>query len=277
MELNREILPLAASAIATTPDDLIFGFGGATVTIGSDKPVICGDLYKIDLQQNSFEIIKSDSFAPKARLGASLTYYDNGLILFGGLLTGDILSNEIWRFDLNAYTWHKFATESKIFSRVSHTAVIHDFKLVVYGGLVREFGHNLPKAGSLYPKDDIAIFDFSRKQWSFAFIPGSGGNRPTGRYQHSAVVFKDEMYIYGGIRCRSPKTMDIQFDDEFYSINLNHYQFHPCKNAQLPLPRAGNLINLTQVMHVNFMVPKCIYLVDCLMKAVRNTLVNFIL
>jgi N-acetylneuraminic acid mutarotase len=237
LELTGDVLPLAASAITSTPGDLVYGFGGATNS--NNNTIISGDLYKIDVKLNSFEIIKVDGFAPKPRIGASLTYHDNGVILFGGLLADDVLSNEIWRFDLNSNSWSRFNVESKIFARVSHTAVIYDSKLVVYGGLVREFGHNNPKSGSLYPKDDIAVFDFSRKQWHFVFIPGT--SRPPGRYHHSAVVLKDEMYVFGGARCRSPKTMDIVFDDEFYTINLLNFQFRSTKNANLPKPRAGNL------------------------------------
>ena len=72
--------------------------------------------------------------------------------------------------------------------RASHSNVIHDNKLYVFGG--QDDDNN--KLGDLW------TFDLNSKQWS-EIGDDVGGFKPIARSGHTAVVWGQKMYIFGGI------------------------------------------------------------------------------
>lgn len=68
--------------------------------------------------------------------------------------------------------------------RSSHTAVIYNNKMYVFGGHTVQTGF----------LNTLRIFDFATNSWSAGATDDIGG----GRGGHTAVVYNDKMYIYGG-------------------------------------------------------------------------------
>ena len=84
--------------------------------------------------------------APSARYSASAVLYDHALWMYGGDDGGHKKSmfnyifqawfDELWRFDLRTYVWHKVSYNSAAPSkRALHSAVVVDKSMYVYGGL----------------------------------------------------------------------------------------------------------------------------------------------
>eukprot|EP00002_Diphylleia_rotans_P040670 TRINITY_DN9704_c0_g1_i4.p1 TRINITY_DN9704_c0_g1~~TRINITY_DN9704_c0_g1_i4.p1 ORF type:complete len:629 (-),score=92.08 TRINITY_DN9704_c0_g1_i4:240-2126(-) len=98
--------------------------------------------------------------------------------------------------------------------------VVHDKAMYAFGGYN---GTHL---------DDLARFQFDRKEW-ISLHPIDV--RPPPRHSHTAVVFQDSIYIYGGITTRSCILSDIYT----YSIKRNQW-IEKKANGEVPKPRWGH-------------------------------------
>ena len=73
--------------------------------------------------------------------------------------------------------------------RYGHTMVEYHGRLYVFGGSVASAHDNLAS--------DLLCFDLDHKSWE-KVIPRSTSQPITGRLFHTAVVYQDKMYIFGG-------------------------------------------------------------------------------
>eukprot|EP01111_Echinosteliopsis_oligospora_P016385 TRINITY_DN678_c0_g1_i1.p1 TRINITY_DN678_c0_g1~~TRINITY_DN678_c0_g1_i1.p1 ORF type:complete len:424 (-),score=55.85 TRINITY_DN678_c0_g1_i1:213-1484(-) len=89
--------------------------------------------------------------------------------------------------------WSKFFvdinTGTPAEGRLCHTSIMHDNKMYVFGGHITqpssEYFHSVKK--------DTIVYDFESKKWLSLSEEGCPQ-----RTEHSAVTYKDSMYIYGG-------------------------------------------------------------------------------
>lgn len=72
--------------------------------------------------------------------------------------------------------------------RASHSSVVHNDKLYIFGG--QDDDNN--------KLDDLWIFDLGSKSWN-EIAPDASGFKPIARSGHTAVVWGQKMYIFGGI------------------------------------------------------------------------------
>ncbi|EGC34241.1 hypothetical protein DICPUDRAFT_80019 [Dictyostelium purpureum] len=84
----------------------------------------------------------------------------------------------------------KLNTNGKITPRVCHSAIVYNNLMYVYGG-------HLPDSHTFIKdvKSDLNTFDFKSRKWDT--IETSGEKLPE-KTEHSAVVYKNSMYIFGG-------------------------------------------------------------------------------
>ncbi|KAF2074200.1 hypothetical protein CYY_004486 [Polysphondylium violaceum] len=84
----------------------------------------------------------------------------------------------------------KLHTSGKIAPRVCHSAVVYKNKMYVYGG-------HLPDSHTFIKdvKKDVHSFDFENRKWNKELCVGSDMPEKT---EHSAVVYKNGMYVFGG-------------------------------------------------------------------------------
>lgn len=70
--------------------------------------------------------------------------------------------------------------------RASHTAVVVDDVIWIYGGTYLSGVKN----------QDIVMYDIKKNHFS---VPEIGGKIPDNRYDHSMVLYKNKLYIFGGV------------------------------------------------------------------------------
>lgn len=117
----------------------------------------------------------------------------NGFVVFGGFVNGSRV-NDLVGFERNGnlidgdlLSGGKSATKCPA-PRASHTSVVHNDKLYVFGG--QDDDNN--KLGDLW------CYDFTQSSWNKhetakdEFVPGA-------RSGHTACVFGNKMFIFGGI------------------------------------------------------------------------------
>jgi N-acetylneuraminic acid mutarotase len=89
-----------------------------------------------------------------------------------------------------------------------HSAILYKQKLIIFGG--KENGY----------LNDVHEFNIQTEKWS-RIITNSNENQPTPRYGHTAVLWQDNMYVYGG------------YDNEGFCDN-NMYTLDLVTNHWLP-------------------------------------------
>jgi host cell factor len=190
-------------------------FGGMT---GEHR--FSNDLFR--LQNFTFlRQVQTTGDLPTPRVGHTFTKVSRStIVLFGGL--EDLSENEylepqfsndtyLLHIDNNAdcYKWEKIIYDSaqpKPMPRESHTAVLHDNTLVIFGGA------NGCRLGDLW------FFDLKTFTWSLVEYIGV---HPFSRSMHSAVVIDDNMFVFGGfIRNENSDSVEWKCTNSIQCFNL---------------------------------------------------------
>ena len=58
--------------------------------------------------------------------------------------------------------------------------------LIIFGGL------------SNTPKNDLSSYDYGSNEWHEVVVDGTASPNPAQRHGHSAVIYKDFMFVFGG-------------------------------------------------------------------------------
>jgi N-acetylneuraminic acid mutarotase len=148
--------------------------------------------------------------------------YDNALWLVGGY-NGYDYTSDIHRFDPMTGTSSVVETTGESFSRRSAlTALVWNDRMYTFGGW---------NGFSRTWYNDLHVFHFGTKHWS-SISPS--GKPPQKRTSHSAVIYKDKMYVFGG------------FSGDEYLNDLHEFDLeketwteitHLCK-GDIPAPRS---------------------------------------
>ncbi|CAI2366322.1 unnamed protein product [Moneuplotes crassus] len=112
--------------------------------------------------------------------------YQGNLYIFGGNVNG-FKSNKIFIYNLDSKEWSVKEHEDGIPPRSSHSAVVKDGFMYVFGG--KDIENNKLR--------DFWKYDIENDKWSNIFIPENEG--PLSRSGHSTGVYKDYIIIYAGI------------------------------------------------------------------------------
>jgi N-acetylneuraminic acid mutarotase len=124
-----------------------------------------------------------------------VTYKDE-IYIFGGCksekLTRDYtFYNEVFKYNISTNIWSRVNWNRtkgiKPSPRSSHTSVVYDGKMFVFGGTGEKEFHN-----------DFFSFDFETQTWK-EIITLEKEEIPA-RYGHSAELFGDSMIVYGGYK-----------------------------------------------------------------------------
>ena len=94
-------------------------FGGLTETNDT-----LNDMWKFDIETNTWNLVEQKGQIPEPRCGHSLNLHGDKIFLFGGLKEVTQESNEIFKFDLNNYSWEEVVGDHQEESiQVSHNAL----------------------------------------------------------------------------------------------------------------------------------------------------------
>ncbi|KAJ6224659.1 hypothetical protein RDWZM_003204 [Blomia tropicalis] len=149
----------------------------------------------------------------------------NKLYLFGGQVGYSSDETPLWIFDLVYARWSKFggksllsnATTSQPLGRRGHTAVLYKNVMSIYGGYQDFKGSTA----------ELWTFHLERQEWTKEESSFNKCNLPAGRHGHSAVVYNDSMYIYGGMT-------DLQVRGDFWSWSYKNKKWTRIKTVKNP-------------------------------------------
>ncbi|XP_023034074.1 attractin-like protein 1 isoform X2 [Drosophila willistoni] len=162
-----------------------------------------------DFNGNVWETVHPEdgSGAPEKRYGASTVMYGDKIFLYGGVVKGQGISNELWAFDVSAKTWELIAVKTDTCNATGATmcgplrVAGHTATLVPgfgdknnYQYMVVIFGHS-PQYGYL---NTVQEFNFGTREWR---IVQTSGYVVKGGYGHSSAYdfLTEKVYVYGGI------------------------------------------------------------------------------
>lgn len=162
-------------------ENVIF-YGG----ISSSQRLICSDFssyrrqYLRNVPLSEMTTMESGIFG---RRKCTFTYLNDYFYVIGGFVGSKEVS-EMMRYDINTGKWHQFCIK-QIINLHSHTCVPYKNMLYVYGGKSKENGYN----------SEIYLFNTENQTMEIVNVTGE---KPRPRAGHSAVVYNEKMYIFGG-------------------------------------------------------------------------------
>lgn len=176
-------------------------YGHAAAVVGTSVYVFGGkgpgssvhnDLHRLDVERWTWSLVPSTTAPPLGRFGHSMAAVGDKLVMFGGW-DGSTMFNDLWVFDTAAASWVKPAVDGPPPSpRHGHSLLLAPAanRLVVWGGWA-ESPRGLPD----YRSDGRAL-NPDTMTWERLRVTGE---RPTGRYWHSAGMVADRyMVVCGG-------------------------------------------------------------------------------
>ena len=160
----------------------------------------------------------------------SSVIYKNSIYVFGGTNIRYERADRahLYKFDLKARVWERLENNSKNQhygqSRDGHTACCNSKCMYVFGGF---------KNGGR--TNEVLIYHFEYNQWSsnHEIVQKQGVNistylQPEARSDHSAVVYNNEMYVFGG---RNTKKLS-----DLWKLNLETLEWQEIKYKERKAP-----------------------------------------
>ncbi|KAJ5067614.1 kelch repeat protein [Anaeramoeba ignava] len=125
------------------------GFDSKFWIFGGNAQKFFSDFYEFDLLINKWRKITTKK-KPEGRFSHSMQYHKGKIYLFGGCVNSKSRLNDTWKFDTSIEKWEEIETfGTKPIGRSSHTSIIHDNKMLIFGGL----GDNRKRQNDLFSLD----------------------------------------------------------------------------------------------------------------------------
>ncbi|KAK9464742.1 hypothetical protein V1512DRAFT_267582 [Lipomyces arxii] len=164
--LQGEVPPPLIGPAVTIHGTRIIVHGGRVASTGQ----LSSSLYMLDLTTFIWSMIfpsaptdtdgtRRQDYGPAGRFFHSISYYDERLFIFGGMIDDDSATNELWCFDLRRSRWLVLRPplhDSPVRPRWAHCAGVCGSALLFVGG--QEFDNNYLA--------DIAVYDIRRDAWA---------------------------------------------------------------------------------------------------------------
>ncbi|KAJ5624915.1 hypothetical protein N7510_001224 [Penicillium lagena] len=186
---------LVNASVTYCSNDQIYAFGG----FDQYTDEVYNHVLKLDLNALRWELVDNYGDIPGVRMGHTATLYQGDkLIVFGGENEHREYLSDVVILDLNTSTWTQPEIRGSIpRGRARHAAVIHDDKLFIVGGVTGENNVIL---------DDLTYLDLTTWTWSRTWSF-------TARFDHTAWVWGNRLWIFGGLGPNMERTTDIYWLD----------------------------------------------------------------
>lgn len=119
-------------------------------------------------------------------------------IVFGGY-DGLHRVNDLYSFNFKTGVWRQLNNIDAPSPRDRHVAVVHENCLYIFGGF-----------DGLTRVNDLHAYNLEQNQWRP--VVAVAGTPPSPRHSHSAVIFQESMYIFGGY--------DGSYRSDFHTFNF---------------------------------------------------------
>ncbi|KAG6002513.1 hypothetical protein E4U21_003006 [Claviceps maximensis] len=186
---------LVNASVTYCGNNQIFAFGG----FDQYTDEVYNHVLRLDLASHQWSLVDNYGDIPGVRMGHTATLYQgNKLLVFGGENEHRTYLSDLIVFDLKSAHWTQPQVSGPIpKGRARHAAVLHEDKLFIIGGIT---GHNN------YVLDDICYLDLKTYTWSKAW-------RFVGRFDHSAYIWSDRVWVFGGLSEDMDKISDLWWLD----------------------------------------------------------------
>ncbi|CAK7263968.1 hypothetical protein SEPCBS119000_000753 [Sporothrix epigloea] len=186
---------LVNASVTYCGNNQIFAFGG----FDQYTDEVYNHVLRLDLVSQQWSLVDNYGDIPGVRMGHTATLYQgNKLLVFGGENEHRTYLSDLIVFDLKTVHWTQPAVTGPIpKGRARHAAVLHEDKLFIIGGIT---GHDN------YVLDDICYLDLKTFCWSRAW-------RFVGRFDHSAYIWGDRVWVFGGLSEDMDKVSDLWWLD----------------------------------------------------------------
>eukprot|EP00736_Rhodelphis_marinus_P013577 Rmarinus@m.23354 len=213
-------------------DGCIYIFGG------QHDSQLFNTLFEFDYGKNQWSRVEGiEGTPPTSRINHTAVLRGSCMYIFGGAdATHDYEVNDFYEFNFETRVWTAVkCTEDPPCPRSSHTAVLNDDKMYVFGGSETE---------DFIGFDDLFEFDFESKIWKKIIYTGSG---PCPRSIHTTVVYDNRMYVFGGFgRPRTVQGGEGQYFNDLYEYSFLNKQWTQIEaTGDPPSPRTEH----TAVVH----------------------------
>ncbi|CAD6445462.1 9151f4ea-4b95-4e64-b869-987e8904c3ee [Sclerotinia trifoliorum] len=186
---------LVNASVTYCGNNQIYAFGG----FDQYTDEVYNHVLRLDLVSHQWNLVDNYGDIPGVRMGHTATLYQGDkLLIFGGENEHRTYLSDLIIFDLKTAHWTQPTVSGPIpKGRARHAAVLHEDKLFIIGGIT---GHNN------YVLDDICYLDLKTFTWSRAW-------RFVGRFDHSAYLWGDRVWVFGGLSEDMDKIGDIWWLD----------------------------------------------------------------
>lgn len=186
---------LVNASVTYVGDDQIYAFGG----FDQYTDEVYNHVLKLNLNARQWSLVDNYGDIPGVRMGhTACLWKGNKLLVYGGENEHRIHLSDVVIFDIETAHWTQPETHGPIpRGRARHSAVIHDDKLFVCGGMSGN------ENGVL---DDLCFLDLKTWTWSrtWKFVP---------RYDHATWVWGGKIWVSGGMSEEMERTSEIWWLD----------------------------------------------------------------
>lgn len=186
---------LVNASVTYVGNDLIYAFGG----FDQYTDEVYNHVLKLNLSARQWSLVDNYGDIPGVRMGhTACLWQSDKLLVYGGENEHRIHLSDVVIFDVKTATWTSPDVNGPIpRGRARHSAVIHDDKLFVCGGMTGSENTVL---------DDICFLDLKTWTWSRTW-------RFVARYDHSSWVWGGKIWVCGGMSEEMEKTSEIWWLD----------------------------------------------------------------
>ncbi|KAF4437297.1 hypothetical protein F53441_13078 [Fusarium austroafricanum] len=186
---------LVNASVTYCGNNQIYAFGG----FDQYTDEVYNHVLRLDLVSHQWCLVDNYGDIPGVRMGHTATLYQgNKLLVFGGENEHRTYLSDLIVFDLKTAHWTQPQVSGPIpKGRARHAAVLHEDKLFIIGGIT---GQNN------YVLDDICYLDLKTFTWSKSW-------RFVGRFDHSAYIWGDRVWVFGGLSEDMDKISDLWWLD----------------------------------------------------------------
>lgn len=186
---------LVNASVTYVGNDMIYAFGG----FDQYTDEVYNHVLKLNLNARQWSLVDNYGDIPGVRMGhTSCLWQGDKLLVYGGENEHRIHLSDVVIFDIKSAHWAQPDINGPIpRGRARHSAVIHDEKLFVCGGM---------SGGDNAVLDDICFLDLKTWTWSrtWRFVP---------RYDHSSWVWGGKIWVSGGMGEEMERTNELWWLD----------------------------------------------------------------
>ncbi|KAK5144539.1 hypothetical protein LTR04_001533 [Oleoguttula sp. CCFEE 6159] len=186
---------LVNASVTYVGNDQIYAFGG----FDQYTDEVYNHVLKLNLVARQWSLVDNYGDIPGVRMGHTANLWEGDkLLVYGGENEHRAYLSDVIIFDLKTAHWTQPELNGPApRGRARHSAVIHDNKLFVLGGMT---GHDS------YVLDDVCYLDLKTWTWSrtWRFVP---------RYDHSSWVWGGKIWVFGGLGEDMERTSEVWWLD----------------------------------------------------------------